>query len=238
MNRKHISVLLCLILLIFAILFFYSNENLKIEVANKISPELHEKQVVINNKSTLQPEISQVYYIHNIPCKLTNVKQGGVRVTHPNMDRRLHLDDIKLDKQLTKNHLFDEWGVPDYIIGSGTEYLVYILEDNRCLWLQFEFVEPFSLNRSFVTTNFTDDNFLKDNISEEVSLEVQELLDKLNSWDKQELDVLEHPDKYPDHIVSGESKGWVGTQKDRLKELGFAVNWNEDHKIYELERKN
>lgn len=66
------------------------------------------------------------------------------------------------------------------------------------------------------------------------SSKVQVILETLNSWDKEELDVLEHPDKYPGHIASGETNGFVTAHKLRLKELGFTAEWNPDKKLYVL----
>ncbi len=74
----------------------------------------------------------------------------------------------------------------------------------------------------------------KADISGEVPPEVQELLEKLNSWNKEELDVLEHPDKYSGRIASGETKGWVDVHKQKLKELGFLAKWNSNKRIYEI----
>jgi len=76
----------------------------------------------------------------------------------------------------------------------------------------------------------------KNNMTGEEPVEAQKILEKLNDWDKTELDIFEKPDKYPDRIVSGQTKGWVETHKEDLKKLGFTVIWNSDKKVYEFEQ--
>jgi hypothetical protein len=72
--------------------------------------------------------------------------------------------------------------------------------------------------------------------SDEISSEVQAIVDKLNDWDKEELDVVECPNLYPNRVSSGETKGWIITHKQELEKLGFTVKWNHDKKIYELQK--
>ena len=66
-------------------------------------------------------------------------------------------------------------------------------------------------------------------------MKAQEILDDLNEWDIEELDIFENPDKYPNRMASGETGGWVLSHKRELKELGYSVRWNNDKKLYELE---
>lgn len=68
----------------------------------------------------------------------------------------------------------------------------------------------------------------------EVSPEVKASFQRLNEWDIEVIDVLECPDKYPGRITSGEANGWIAAHKDKLKELGFVVEWNCDTKAYKL----
>jgi hypothetical protein len=74
----------------------------------------------------------------------------------------------------------------------------------------------------------------KTDMSGKAPFEVREIIKKLNSWDKEELDVLERPDKHPGRIASGETKGWVDVHKQKLKGFGFTAQWDTDKKSYEL----
>ena len=69
----------------------------------------------------------------------------------------------------------------------------------------------------------------------EKSMKAQAILDDLNEWHTEELDILENPDKYPNRILSGETNGWVYAHKRELEELGYSIRWNNDKKLYKLE---
>jgi len=68
----------------------------------------------------------------------------------------------------------------------------------------------------------------------EISSTAQASLNKLNSWDSEELDVAECPNLYPGRVVSGETNGWIFAHKEELRKLGVAVQWNCETKIYEV----
>jgi hypothetical protein len=75
-------------------------------------------------------------------------------------------------------------------------------------------------------------------INEEVPMEVKKLLVELNGWYKDQLDLVECSDKYPNYSSDGETEGWVNVHKQKLKELGFIAKWNSNKKIYELIKKD
>jgi hypothetical protein len=72
-------------------------------------------------------------------------------ITSPNMARCLRLNEIKLSAQLTRVQVLVDWGLPDAIMGSGVEYLVYELEDGRHLRLMFAPQSPQPLLKAIVT---------------------------------------------------------------------------------------
>lgn len=53
-----------------------------------------------------------------------------------------------------------------------------------------------------------------------------EPLAKLESWDREECDVAERPAAYPGRVASGETNGYLDTQKAALRELGVEVRWD------------
>ena len=59
------------------------------------------------------------------------------------------------------------------------------------------------------------------------------MLDKLNSWDSDELNVAECPQDHPGRVVSGETNGWILAHKEELQKLGVRVRWNCGKKMYE-----
>jgi hypothetical protein len=63
----------------------------------------------------------------------------------------------------------------------------------------------------------------------------QGLLQRLNSWPKDEVDIYERPeaDGAQGRKASAETVGWVSTQKDGLSRLGVQVHWNSAAKRYE-----
>ena len=67
----------------------------------------------------------------------------------------------------------------------------------------------------------------------ELAPEVKACLDKLNGWNKDELDAVERPDAHPGYEPSGETEAWVQRWKAELTRLGVAVTWNADRKRYE-----
>ena len=75
----------------------------------------------------------------------------------------------------------------------------------------------------------------KKDVAGEKSMKAQAILDDLNEWHTEELDILENPDKYPNRILSGETNGWVYAHKRELEELGYSIRWNNDKKLYKLE---
>jgi hypothetical protein len=52
------------------------------------------------------------------------------------------------------------------------------------------------------------------------------VLDKLNGWPRDEIDVFERPRSYPGRVASGETNGFLGTHKTALHELGVDVQWD------------
>ncbi len=65
---------------------------------------------------------------------------------------------------------------------------------------------------------------------------IKDLIAHLNTWDKDELDVHERPDEYPNLVCSGETNGWIVVHKEQLKELGAEVIWDSKNKIYILKK--
>ncbi len=76
----------------------------------------------------------------------------------------------------------------------------------------------------------------KTEVSDKTPSKVQALVDKLNNWDKEELDVVERPDVYANRLASGETHTWIIEHKRKLKQLGFSVKWNHERKFYELQK--
>jgi len=70
--------------------------------------------------------------------------------------------------------------------------------------------------------------------SDLLTSEIRKILDKLNQWDKEEMDVYENRAAYPGRVSSGETNGWVETHKALLLEKGAKVNWNHSALRYEL----
>jgi hypothetical protein len=68
----------------------------------------------------------------------------------------------------------------------------------------------------------------------DISLTAKAVLDKLNSWDTEELSVAECPNLYPGRVASGETMGWISAHKQELRKLGDAVQWNCEKKQYEI----
>lgn len=63
------------------------------------------------------------------------------------------------------------------------------------------------------------------------------VLDRLNSWCKEELDFYERPHKYPGKVARAETGAWVFWWKAELEKLGQAVEWNAKKRRYELDHK-
>ncbi len=57
---------------------------------------------------------------------------------------------------------------------------------------------------------------------------IDSIIQKLNEWDVVELDLYERLEAYsPKLITSGETNRWIIVHKEKLKELGAEVIWNE-----------
>src|SRR5262249_21552661 len=65
-------------------------------------------------------------------------------------------------------------------------------------------------------------------MTDDILSEPQALIDKLNSWHKEELDIAECPDRYPGRDASGETHGWISRHQQELKRHGFVATWNHD----------
>lgn len=64
-----------------------------------------------------------------------------------------------------------------------------------------------------------------------------EILERLNSWDKTEIDAYERAEYYhkeKNYIASGETEGWISSNKEELNKLGYMAIWNSEKLIYEL----
>lgn len=77
-----------------------------------------------------------------------------------------------------------------------------------------------------------------ENNSAEISWpkDVDSLIEHLNSWNKNELEVYERPDIAPKQLTSGETNAWIEKHKKLLKELGAITIWNKEKKKYELKK--
>jgi hypothetical protein len=60
------------------------------------------------------------------------------------------------------------------------------------------------------------------------------ILQELNSYNVDRVDLVECPEQYPGCIDNGEANGWIGSRQERLKTLGFSAKWNRGRKQYEL----
>ncbi len=61
-----------------------------------------------------------------------------------------------------------------------------------------------------------------------------EPLSRLDSWDKEECDVAERPAAYPGRVASGETNGYLETQKQALAALGVEVVWDPGSRRYRV----
>ncbi|MHC5056926.1 MAG: M56 family metallopeptidase [Planctomycetota bacterium] len=65
-----------------------------------------------------------------------------------------------------------------------------------------------------------------------LSPEQRAALDRLNNWDKEELDVAERPGAHPKKDSSGETNAWIGTHRGDLSRLGVEVVWDAERQKY------
>ncbi len=72
------------------------------------------------------------------------------------------------------------------------------------------------------------------NQNKSISPTVKAVLDKLNSWDIEELSVVECPQDHLGRVASGETNGWILSYKEELKGLGVKVRWNCEKKAYDV----
>jgi hypothetical protein len=64
--------------------------------------------------------------------------------------------------------------------------------------------------------------------------DIEGLIDHLNDWYKDELDVYERPEAYPNRITDGQTGGWVIAHKEALGRLGAKVRWDSEAMSYVL----
>jgi len=63
------------------------------------------------------------------------------------------------------------------------------------------------------------------------------LLERLNSWDKGEVDVAERPRAHRGRSASGETNGWIGSHKGMLRSIGYNVRWDPAARRYVMQGK-
>ena len=68
----------------------------------------------------------------------------------------------------------------------------------------------------------------------DISPEAQSLLDELNKWDSEALDIIECPNLHSGYGDLGETSGWIQMNKERLQKLGVSVRWNHEKMQYEV----
>ena len=76
--------------------------------------------------------------------------------------------------------------------------------------------------------------FKEANMSKPAFKKAKSLLDKLNSWEKEELDLAEHPSRHDDMVPAGETNSWIHYHKSELKKLAYEARWNSRARMYEL----
>ena len=90
---------------------------------------------------------------------------------------------------------------------------------------------------SFYGCNKTADNKNTENQSSDKenkkAEKIQKIIHDLNSWNKDELDAYERPEKHPNRLESGETASWVEYCKAELKKHGVTVKWDSDKQKYE-----
>jgi hypothetical protein len=59
-------------------------------------------------------------------------------------------------------------------------------------------------------------------------------LNRLDGWDKDELDTLERPAAHSEQTASGETRSFVAAQKDELHRLGVEVVWDPSARRYRI----
>ena len=138
-------------------------------------------------------------------------------------------------KNETEREFVGELRVAHYSFGAGLpdgESTIYIVPygpanpEAKDLWRLDEVASPAETVPGFSHHVPTDKAAVTD--------EIKQALDRLNDWDKEEMDVHERPERYPNRKPSGETNGWIHTHKDKLAELGVSVRWNADKKQYEI----
>ncbi|MCX7043928.1 MAG: hypothetical protein NTX50_00385 [Candidatus Sumerlaeota bacterium] len=67
-----------------------------------------------------------------------------------------------------------------------------------------------------------------------LTLEARQILERLNSWNMDAIDVCERPEAYPNLTGSGEARAFINDCKKRLVELGVNVKWNPEKKAYDV----
>ena len=60
------------------------------------------------------------------------------------------------------------------------------------------------------------------------------ILDRLNAWNKDAIDVCERPAAHSNMVDSGETSAFINVEKQQLAALGVAVKWNPQKMMYEV----
>jgi hypothetical protein len=68
----------------------------------------------------------------------------------------------------------------------------------------------------------------------ELPTNVVPILDRLNAWNKDAIDVCERPAAHPNVVDSGETSAFINVEKQQLATLGVAVKWNPQKIMYEV----
>jgi len=60
------------------------------------------------------------------------------------------------------------------------------------------------------------------------------ILDRLNAWNKDAIDVCERPAAHTNMVDSGETSAFINVEKRQLATMGVAVKWNPQKMMYEV----
>ena len=71
-------------------------------------------------------------------------------------------------------------------------------------------------------------------VPDELTTKALDVLDDLNGWDREMLDVVECPDRHPNVRDTGETGGFISMRQKELAGLGFTARWNRGKRVFEL----
>lgn len=68
----------------------------------------------------------------------------------------------------------------------------------------------------------------------QIPAEVIAILEEMNSWPSEALDIIECHERYPPIVDTGETISWIISRREMLREMGYHVRWNCHQMKYEI----